>query len=532
MKTKSRMSAAALLASTLAATASAEDLGRVSFTTSCTAAAQQKFERGLALVHSFYYPDSIKAFTEAAAADPQCAIAYWGIAISQRVNPLVLPLSAAALKNGLEAVQKGKTIGAATARERDWLAAIEVYYQDHDKVDQTTRGLAYEQAMEQLAQKYPDDVEATIFYALALNETALPSDKTYGKLLKAGAILEKIAATLPDHPGVLHYIIHSYDYAPLAQRAIAAANRYAKVAPAAPHARHMPAHIYSMVGLWAESVASNATSLQAAREQAARLWPGAAHPAESHMLDFTQYALLQMSQEQRARQVIEDNNAIRKLGFEYLVGYTALAAVPARYALERQAWREAAALEPRGSRFPQAEAITHFARAMGAARSGDLPTAEREVAKLKELRAMLEQASQPYWAEQVEIQALAASAWLAHAKGQKDEALKLMRAAADLEDGSEKHVAMENRLYPMRELLGDLLLDQQQPEHALKEYEASLASTPNRLRGLYGAAKAAALAKADDKAATYFRNLLQLTKDADTDRAEIREARAFLARQR
>ena len=529
MKTKSKISAAALLASTLVATASAEDLGRVSFKTSCSSAAQQKFDRGVALVHSFYYPDSIQAFTEAAAVDPQCAIAYWGIAISQRVNPLVLPLSAVALKNGLEAVQKGKAIGAATARERDWLAAIEVYYRDHDKVDQTTRGLAYERAMEQLAQKYPDDMEATIFHALALNETAPPSDKTYAKLLRAGAILETVAAALPDHPGVLHYIIHSYDYAPLAKRAIDAANRYAKVAPAAPHARHMPAHIYSMVGLWAELVASNATSLQAAREQAARTWPGAAHPAESHMLDFTQYALLQMGQENRARQVLAENAAIRKLGFEYLVGYTALAAVPARYALERQAWQEAAVLEPRSSQFPQAEAITHFARAMGAARSGDLPAAEREVARLKDLRTMLERASQVYWAEQVEIQALAASAWLAQAKEENNAALKLMRAAADLEDGSEKHVAMENRLYPMRELLGDLLLEQRQPIEALNEYETAIVSTPNRLRGLFGAAKAAALAKADDKAATYFRNLVQLTRDADTDRTEIREAKAFLA---
>jgi hypothetical protein len=492
-------------------------------------AAQEKFERGVALVHSFFYPDSVKAFTEAAAVDPQCAIAYWGIAISHRPNPLVLPLATAALKNGLEAVQKGKTIVAKTERERDWLAAIEVYYTDYDKVDQTTRGLAYEKAMEQLMQKYPDDVEAAIFYALALNETALPSDKTYAKLLKAGAILEKIGAKLPEHPGVLHYTIHSYDYAPLAKRGIDAANKYAKVAPAAPHARHMPAHIYSMVGYWAESVASNASSLVAAREQAARTWPGAAHPAEPHMLDFTQYALLQMGQEKRAKQVLDDNNAIKKLGFEYVAGYTGLSAVPARFALERQAWKEAAALEPRGSQFPQAEAITYFARAMGSARAGDPAAAEQGVAKLKELRAMLEKANQAYWGEQVEIQILAASAWLAQAKGQKREALKFMRAAADLEDASEKHVAMENRLYPMRELLGDLLLAEQQPAQALKEYETSNESTPNRLRGLYGAAKAADAARQPDKAKGYFGKLLELTKDADTERAEIREAKAYLA---
>jgi tetratricopeptide (TPR) repeat protein len=530
MKPNSRMLAIALLASAFATATPAQDLGRVNFKTSCTPAAQEKFDRGVALVHNFFYPDSVAAFTEAAAADPQCAIAYWGIAISHRPNPLVLPLAAAALKNGLDAVTKGKTIAAKTDRERDWLAAIEHYYKDYDKVDQTTRGLAYEKAMEQLMQKYPDDVEAAIFYSLALNETALPSDKTYAKLLKAGAILEKIAQTLPEHPGVLHYTIHSYDYAPLAQRGIAAANKYAKVAPAAPHARHMPAHIYSMVGLWTESVASNATSLVAAREQAARTWPGASHPAESHMLDFTQYALLQMGQEKRAKQVVDENSAIKKLGFEYVVGYTGLAAVPARYALERQAWKEAAVLEPRGSQFPQAEAITHFARALGSARSGDLAAADQGVAKLKELRIALERANQSYWAEQVEIQVLGASAWIAQAKGQRDEALKFMRAAADLEDGSEKHVAMENRLYPMRELLGDLLMAQQQPVQALKEYETANESTPNRLRGLYGAAKAAEGARQQDKARTYFSKLVDLTKDADTERPEIREAKAFLAR--
>jgi tetratricopeptide (TPR) repeat protein len=383
--------------------------------------------------------------------------------------------------------------------------------------------------MEQLAQKYPDDPEAPIFYALALNETALPSDKTYAKQLKAGAILEKIAATRPDHPGVLHYLIHAYDYPPLAQRALDAANKYADIAPAAQHAQHMPAHTYSMLGLWPQSVASNAKSRARAQEQAARLWPGATHPGEPHHLDFAEYALLQMGQEQTARRLRDESNAITKLGFEFLPSYTGLAAVPARFALERQAWNEAAVLEPRNSRFPQAEAITYFARAIGSARGGDLAAAQQGVDKLKELRAMLDKANQSYWAEQVEIQMLAASAWIAQAKGQNEEALKFMRAAANLEDNSEKHIAMENRLYPMREQLGDLLLEQQQPGQALGEYETSLRSTPNRLRGLYGAAKAARAAGQSEKAATYFSQLSEITKDADADRNEIREARAFLA---
>jgi hypothetical protein len=520
-----------LLAGTFATAAWAQDLGRVHFETSCTPQAQEKFDRGLAMVHSFFYPDSVQAFTEAAAADPQCAIAYWGIAISSRPNPLILPLTATALKNGLEAVEKGKAIGAKTERERDWLAAIEPYYKDYDKVDQTERGLAYERAMETLMQKYPDDPEAAIFYALALNETALLSDKTYAKQLKAGAILEKIVAKLPDHPGALHYLIHTYDYPALAQRGLDAANRYAETAPASPHAQHMPSHTYSMLGLWAQSVASNTNSRALAQRVAARLWPGATSPGEPHLLDFMEYALLQMGQEGAAKQLRDDSNAIKKLGFEAVYGYTGLAAVPARFALERQAWNEAAALEPRGSQFPQAEAITYFARAMGSARSGDLAAAERGVDKLRELRAALEKANQSYWAEQVEIQMLAASAWIAHAKGQKEEALKLMRAAADLEDNSEKHIAMENRLYPMRELLGDLLLEQQQPGPALTEYETSLISTPNRLRGLYGAARAAKATNQSEKAAAYFRKLAEMTKDADADRVEVSEAKASLMQQ-
>ena len=517
----------ALLASTCVTAVWAQGLGRVHFETSCTPEAQEKFDRGLGMVHSFFYPDSVKAFTEAAAADPQCAIAYWGIAISHRPNPLILPLTPAVLKNGLEAVEKGMAIGAKTERERDWLAAIELYYRDYDKVDQTTRGLSYEKAMERLAQKYPDDPEAAAFYALALNETALHSDKTYANQLKAGAILERVAGILPEHPGVLHYLIHTYDYPPLAQRGLDAANKYAAVAPAAQHAQHMPAHTYSMLGLWAQSVASNTKSRAIAQEQAARLWPGATHPAEPHHLDFLVYALLQMGQEGRAKQLRDESSVVKKLGFEYLPSYTALAAVPARFALERQAWKEAAVLEPRGSQFPQAEAITYFARAVGLARSGDPAAAAREVEKLKELRAALEKANQSYWAEQVEIQMLAASAWIAHAKGEKTEALKFMRAAADVEDSSEKHIAMENRLYPMRELLGDLLLEQQQPGPALTEYETSLESTPNRLRGLYGAAKAAEAASQPEKATAYFRKLVELTKDAETDRVEVREAKAY-----
>jgi len=481
------------------------------------------------MLHSFFFPETVKAFTKVTEIDPGCAIAYWGLAVSTRPNPLVGPWDAATLKRGLDAVEKGKAIGAKTQRERDWLAAIEEVYKDYDKVDQDTRSLNYEKAMEQLTRKYPNDVEAKVFYALALNETALHSDKTYAKQLKAVKILAPIDAKYPDHPGVTHYLIHSLDYTPLAKRGVPAANKYARVAPSAPHAQHMPSHIYSMLGMWEQSVKSNQNAIQVGKELAAKSYPGMTYASLPHCWDFTEYALLQMGQDQKAKQVRDEAATAPKTNLDNLGINTGLAAIPARFALEHGAWKEAAVLEPRGSSYPQAEAITYFARAMGAARTGDVAAAQQDIDKLKELRATLEKANQSYWAEQVEVQILAAQAWVAQGQGNKDEAMKFMRAAADLEDSSEKHVAMENRLYPMRELLADMLLGYGQGAAALKEYEASMQAAPNRLRGFYGAAKAAEAAGDKKKAATYMRSLAQLTRNADSDRPEIREARQQLA---
>jgi len=510
-----------------------QKLGTVTFPTSCTPAAQQQFERAVAMVHSFFYPDTLKAFQGVVDTDASCAIAYWGIAISQRPNPLVGPFDEATLKRGLEAAQKGLAIPPKTEREHDWLAAIEVFYKDYDKIDQDTRALAYEQAMERLVQKYPADSEAAIFYALALNETASHADKTFAKQLKAAAILEKIDREQPDHPGVTHYLIHSYDYTPLADKGLKYANKYAQVAPAAPHAQHMPSHIYSMLGLWEESVKSNQASLAVANETAARLWPGTGkyHQSVGHLWDFMEYAYLQMGQDAQARKVRDDAVAAKEFGVDSLANFTGLAAVEARYLLERGAWKEAMTLQPRSSRWPQAEAITYFARALGAARGGDAAAAQADIGKLKEMRAKLGQAHQDYWAEQTEVQILAASAWLAKLNGNSDEALKLMRAAADLEDSSEKHVAMENRLYPMRELLADMLLEMKRPADALKEYDASMLAMPNRLRGLSGAAQAAEQSGDKTKAMAYYRKLNVLTAKADSDRPEIRAARAYVAQQ-
>ena len=507
-----------------ARTGDPEKLGRVHFKTSCSPEAQKQFERALAMLHSFFFPETVKAFSAIPETDPSCAIAYWGIAISQRPNPLVGPWDAATLKRGLDAIEKGEAIGPKTQRERDWLAALKEVYKDYDKVDQDTRSRNYEKAMEQLAKKYPDDVEAKIFWALALNETF--DHKSMDPLLKAIKILEPIDKKYPDHPGVTHYLIHSYDFPSLAPRGIPVANKYAKVAPSAPHAQHMPSHIYSMVGMWEDSVVSNWRSVVVATEYVAKAKLDGALAGVPHAYDFMEYAYLQLGQDLKARGLLQDTAAIKKVIGVLLP--TARAAVPARYMLERQDWQGAAQLQPIGTGFPAVEAITHFARAMGAARSGDPAPAQSDIDKLKELRTALEKANQSYWAEQVEIQILGAQAWVAQGQGNKADALKFMRAAADLEDASAKHVAMENRLYPMRELLADMLLMQGEAAAALKEYEASLKNAPMRLRGFYGAAKAAEASGDAAKTRDYFLKLARLTRHADGDRPELRDLKQRL----
>ena len=503
-----------------------EKLGKVLFQTSCSPQAQKEFERALAQLHSFHFPETIKSFTAIPQTDPSCAIAYWGMAISQRPNPLVGPWDAATLKRGYDLVQKGQSIGAKSERERDWLAAIKVFYQGYETVDQDTRTRNYEQAMAALAKKYPSDVEAKVFHALALNEVF--DHKSMAPLRQAIAILEPLDKKYPDHPGITHYLIHSYDFAPIAKRGLPAADKYAKVAPAAPHAQHMPSHIYSMVGHWPESLASNLMSLKVANEYAAQAKLDGVLGGVPHSYDFMQYAYLQLGQDAKARALIDENAAIRKVLGVVSAGSTARAAVPARYYLERQDWKGAAQLQPIGTPFPAAEAITHFARAMGAARSGDLAAAQADIDKLKDLRAGLLKVNQSYWAEQVEVQVLAAQAWAAQGGDDQTAALKFMRAAADLEDSSEKHVAMENRLYPMRELLADMLMQQGDAASALTEYETSMKHAPNRLRGFYGAARAATAVGDAKKTVEYTRSLAQLTRNADSDRAEIRDARLLI----
>jgi tetratricopeptide (TPR) repeat protein len=502
--------------------------GEVNFSISCSAAAQTQFNRAVAMLHSFFFPETVKAFTALAQQEPSCAMAYWGIAISQRPIPLVAPFPAELMSKGWQAIEAGRAAGTKTQRETDWIEALAVFFKDYDKVALRTRTLAYEAAMARLAKRYPDDAEAAIFYALALNEAVDLSDKTYAKQFKAAAILQAIEVKQPNHPGIAHYIIHSFDFAPICRQGLSAAQRYAELAPAAPHALHMPSHTFSMLGMWRESIAANVKTIAAGKDYAAQHKLDGIYPVDPHAYDFMQYAYLQLGEDLKAKELMEEVGAIKKVFSPRLSTDTALAAVPARYMLERQDWLGAAGLVvPALVAAPPAKAITHFARAIGAARAGDFAAAQADIDRLKDFSASLAKAGDAYWSGQVDVQILAVQAWLAHGQGSKAEAEKLMRAAADREDNSEKHVAMENRLYPMRELLADLLLEEGDAASALNEYEGSMKNAPERVRGFYGAAKAAEAAGDKDKAAAYFRKLMRLTRDADGDRAEIREARQF-----
>ena len=523
----SRLALGLSLAVVVAATGATaqEKVGTVSFPTSCAPAVQADFDRAVAMLHSFWFPASTKALNAVAQGDPACGMAHWGIAMNALGNPFGWPPSPKGLADGWAAVEKAKAAGATTQRERDYIAAIEAFYKDSATVDHRTRALAYLGAMERLSQRYSDDREAAIFYALALNATALPTDKTYANQLKAAAILEKVFGEQPQHPGVAHYLIHSYDYPPIADKGLTAARRYAGIAPAAPHALHMPSHIFTRRGYWQDSIESNRVSAAAATD----------HFNQLHALDYLAYAHLQLGQDGAAKRVLDKANEISKVNVEHFVSGFALATIPSRYALERSRWAEAAALtlfakDFPWERFPQSEAQLVFARALGAARGGDVAAARRDIDRLGALRDTLGAAKQGYWVEQVEIQRQAAAAWVARAEGKKEEALALLRSAAEREDATEKHPVTPGPIAPARELLAEMLLESNQPVEALKEFEATMRVEPNRFRTVAGAARAAEVAGDTAKAWTYYTQLLALGEKADTERAELRQARAFLGK--
>jgi len=504
------------------ATAQSEDqqLGNVHFATSCNETAQRRFDRAMRYQHSFWYRAARDVFAEVAAADPQCAMAYWGIALTYLDNPHG-PIPGPNVAPGLAAIQKAKDIGAKSDRERDFIDALAFMYTDADKLTHQQRIRSYLGAMEKIAAKYPDDDEAQIAYAITLNTSASPGDKTYAQQLKGAAILEPIWKRQPQHPGIAHYLIHLYDYPAIAEKGLVAANLYAKIAPAAPHAQHMPSHIFTRVGYWKESIESNWASVKAAKADKE-------YGDQLHGQDYLVYAYLQRGDDKDARSVVDDvvgttaaNPNNRGAGF-------ALAASPARYAIERSDWSGAASLEVRPSPFAFVPAITHFARALGAARSGKPDAAKADIAKLAELRDKLREQKDNYWAEQVHIQWQVASAWVLNAEGKHEEALKLLSAAADAEDKTEKAPVTPGPIAPARELYGEMLLERGMPKEALTAFEATKAKEPNRFRGFLGAAQAAEKLGDKAKAKENYEKLGALV-DEKTDRPQVAAARKYLA---
>jgi tetratricopeptide (TPR) repeat protein len=495
-------------------------LGTVHFATSCNETAQRRFDRAMRYQHSFWYTESKEIYEETLKADPECAIAYWGIALSLLNNPHGA-IPAPNLPPGLAAIAKAKAIGAKTQRERDYIDALAAMYVDYDKTPQQARVQSYLKAMEALAAKYPDDDEAQIFYAITLNVAASPADKTYANQLKGAAILEPIFERQPQHPGVAHYLIHLYDYPAIAAKGLPAALRYSKIAPNAPHAQHMPSHIFTRVGYWKESIAANTASVQAAK---ASKEVG----DQLHGQDYLVYAHLQLCQDKEARGVINEIEAAQADADAFGAAFSQ-AASPARYMVERSDWTGAANLGVKPSKFPHVMAITYFARAIGAARSGNPAAARTDAAKLSEIRDELREAKNNYWAGQVDVQEQAANAWILYADGKYDDALKAMSAAADAEDKTEKSPVTPGSLAPARELYGYMLLDRGMAKEALAAFEATMAKEPNRFNGYVGAAKAAQALGDTAKAKADYEKLVALAAGSDSDRPTLAAARTFVA---
>ena len=525
--------------------------GTVHLTTSCVPAVQDDFEHATALLHSFFYDEARRVFTEVSARDPKCAMAQWGIAMT-RWHPLWTPPSPDEMAAGRVAIAKAKALGGKTDLERGFIASLDAFYgataqgasgevglSCHGATgggDHPARATAYEKSMEQLYAQNPKDVEVATFYALSLLGSASPTDKTLKNQTLATQILEPLFVTNPTHPGVAHYLIHGYDYPPVAQKGLPAAKAYASIAPWVPHALHMPAHIFTRLGMWNEVIASNLASADASRQYAARAHSDATEFEELHALDYMIYGYLQTGQDAKARAVVEQVRAVKKTNPEvdFAASY-AMGAVPARYALERRQWAEAAALVdpplPTWMKLPLGAGHLAFARALGAARAGQIEDARRAMAQLEQIAATLTEPRQQYFGKQATMQVVEVKGWLAAAEGHPAEAEKLLREAADSDDALGKHPVSPGTLLPSRELLADFLLEKQRPQEALAEYQACLKVNPRRLNSLYGAARAAEAAGDRDGARRFYADLTAMVVP-DATRPEIAHARAFLAGER
>lgn len=512
-----------------------ERLGEVNFPVSCTVAAQQEFNRGMALFHSFWFDPAKASFARVLEHDPECGMAHWGISIMSMGNPFTWPANPNASRAGAPAAAQALRVGAKSERERDYIAALGTLFKDWETTEFRPRALVFEKAMEGVAARYPEDEEAQILYALALNITALPTDKSFANQRKAAAILEPLFQKYPNHPGVAHYLIHTYDYAELAEKALPAARAYGAIAPTVPHALHMPSHIFARVGLWQEMVEGNRASYLAAKGELQEKTLGIGAYDALHAMDYMVFGHLQQAQDAAAKQLVDEAGAIRKVNVENFVAAYAFAAMPARYALERGEWAQAATLslsppDLAWSKFPQAESILVFARGLGAARSGDVAAARKDVERLHVLKEALAAAQSGYWASQTDFQIQTVVGWIALAEKRNDQALQLMRTAAEAEEASDKHPVTPGNVLPSRELLGEMLLELGQPQPALAEFERSLRRDPNRFRGIYGAARAAEAAGSPHVAREYYARLQALAAAHDTERPELARAKAFLSR--
>ena len=527
-------------------------VGTVEFPTSCDPALQKEFERGLALLHSFFYPEARRVFETVARRDPECAMAWWGIAMTHW-HPLWAPPDSAEMAAGTAAVQRALAAAKKDARETEYIRAIEAYYKGLDTpdlagaaapapschagavVDLKGRAACFKREMEKVAADYPQDVDGAAFYALSLVATAPPGDPKLANQTQAAALLEKWYAKQPNHPGLAHYLIHSYDYPPTAQKGLPAARAYADIAPEVPHALHMPSHIFTRLGMWDQTIQSNLAAADAARKFTTQNKIDATSHEELHALDYCMYAYLQTAQDDKAKGVLEQVKLVKKTypEVDFAAGY-AVGAMPARFALERRQWKEAATLEippmPFWGNLPFAEGHLIYARAVGAAKSGDLGKAKAAVERLGELVKASTDPRYRYFADQMAIQREAALGLIAYADGKKDEGIAILFRAAEMEDSLGKHPVSPGAMLPVRELYAEALLDAGKSAEALVQYEKSLKIYPARFNGLYGAARAAQKADKPEEAKKYYGQLVELAKAAEGSRDEIAEARAYLKR--
>jgi tetratricopeptide (TPR) repeat protein len=506
--------------------------GDVSFAIDCKYDVREAFDLAISLLHSFEYTEAEKAFVNVIDADPECAMAYWGVAMSI-YHELWAPPGPKELKKGAALIDIAESLQKSERAEL-YLDALGVFYKDWDTKDHKTRELLYEKKMEHIYSSQKEDTEAGIFYALAITSAADPNDKTYSSQKKAGAILQKLFAAQPNHPGIAHYVIHTYDYPEIAEEALKTARRYAEIAPASAHAQHMPSHIFTRLGLWQESIDTNINSASSAVCYAESVNPNASWAQEIHAVDYLVYAYLQMGNNLKAQEYLDGMKEVTAVfPKQHFATSYALVAMPVRMVLENKLWEDASNLKLPSIDFTWKTlhwetAMLHFGKALGYAHIGNITAAENELLTLRELHKFLKEAKETYRSGQVNIQVHASEAWIELAKGNNNKALLLMKKAVQLESQTSKHAVTPGEVLPADELLGDLLLALNKPKEALAAYEINLKGHPNRFNGIYGAAIAAKQIGNTEKATLFFKQLIELTKDSNSDRRELMEAKAYI----